>query len=109
MLRFFAPVSIDRIALDPPPARAGLQDNEWAMVSQGYQAAKEIDQVRTPADGCNAHVARFAAASCTTMKSHAEAAEYWRQHLANDAQSEWAARARRSLKFCEMQIHLSAS
>ena len=40
---------------------------------------------------------------------HAEAAEYWRQYLANEAQSEWAARARRSLKFCEMQIHLSAS
>jgi tetratricopeptide (TPR) repeat protein len=40
---------------------------------------------------------------------HAEAAEYWRQYLAKDAQSEWAARARRSLKFCEMQIHLSAS
>jgi tetratricopeptide (TPR) repeat protein len=40
---------------------------------------------------------------------HAEAAEYWRHYLANDAQSEWATRARRSLKFCEMQIHLSAS
>jgi tetratricopeptide (TPR) repeat protein len=39
---------------------------------------------------------------------HKEAAECWRQYLANDAQSEWAARARRSLKFCEMQIHLSA-
>src|SRR5215813_4283165 len=39
---------------------------------------------------------------------HKEAAEYWRRYLANDAQSEWAARARRSLKFCEMQIHLSA-
>jgi tetratricopeptide (TPR) repeat protein len=40
---------------------------------------------------------------------HGEAAEYWRRYLANDAQSEWAARARRSLKFCEMQIHLSAA
>jgi tetratricopeptide (TPR) repeat protein len=40
---------------------------------------------------------------------YAEAAVYWRQYLANDAQSEWAARARRSLKFCEMQIYLSAS
>src|SRR5215467_2551530 len=40
---------------------------------------------------------------------HKEAAECWRQYLANDAQSEWAARARRSLKFCEMQVHLSAS
>src|SRR5262245_39653703 len=39
---------------------------------------------------------------------HNEAADYWRQYLANDAQSEWAARPRRSLKFCEMQIHLSA-
>jgi hypothetical protein len=40
---------------------------------------------------------------------HGEAAEYWRRYLANDAQSEWAARARRSLEFCEMQIHLSAA
>jgi hypothetical protein len=39
---------------------------------------------------------------------HAEAAEYWRRYLTNDTQSEWAARARRSLKFCEMQMHLSA-
>jgi hypothetical protein len=31
---------------------------------------------------------------------HPEAAEYWRRYLTNDAQSEWAARARRSLKFC---------
>jgi tetratricopeptide (TPR) repeat protein len=40
---------------------------------------------------------------------HAEAAEYWRRYLANDAQCEWAARARRSLKFCEMQVHVSNS
>src|SRR5436190_14538177 len=40
---------------------------------------------------------------------HTEAAEYWRRYLANDTQSEWAARARRSLKFCEMQVYLSAS
>jgi tetratricopeptide (TPR) repeat protein len=40
---------------------------------------------------------------------HEEAAEYWRRYLANDAQSEWAARARRSLKFCEMQVYISNS
>jgi len=40
---------------------------------------------------------------------HAEAAEYWRRYLANDTQSEWAARASRSLKFCEMQLRLSAT
>ena len=40
---------------------------------------------------------------------HAEAAEYWRRYLANDTQSEWVARARGSLKFCEMQVHISSS
>src|SRR5215470_11074595 len=30
----------------------------------------------------------------------ARALMYWRRYLANDPQSEWAARARRSLKFC---------
>ena len=38
----------------------------------------------------------------------AEAADYWRRYLAIDGQSEWASRARRSLKFCEMQQHLIA-
>jgi tetratricopeptide (TPR) repeat protein len=36
---------------------------------------------------------------------YAEAADYWRRYLANECRSEWAARARRSLKFCEMQVH----
>jgi tetratricopeptide (TPR) repeat protein len=36
----------------------------------------------------------------------AEAADCWRCYLAIDGQSEWASRARRSLKFCEMQQHL---
>jgi hypothetical protein len=39
---------------------------------------------------------------------YAEATDYWRQYLASDCH-EWAARARRSLKFCEMQINLIAS
>ena len=40
---------------------------------------------------------------------YAEAADYWRRYLASDYQSEWATRARRSLTFCEMQLHLVAS
>jgi hypothetical protein len=40
---------------------------------------------------------------------HAEAADHWRRYLTSDRQSEWAAQARRSLKFCEMQVHLLAS
>jgi tetratricopeptide (TPR) repeat protein len=39
------------------------------------------------------------------QNQYVEAADYWRRYLVNDGQSEWAARARRSLKFCEMQIH----
>ncbi|MPZ59244.1 MAG: tetratricopeptide repeat protein [Rhizobiales bacterium] len=35
---------------------------------------------------------------------HADAAGYWRRYLALDNQSAWAARARRALKFCEMNI-----
>jgi tetratricopeptide (TPR) repeat protein len=40
---------------------------------------------------------------------YADAADYWRRYLAHDGQSEWAARARRSLKFCEIQGYLIAS
>jgi tetratricopeptide (TPR) repeat protein len=40
---------------------------------------------------------------------YADAADYWRHYLAGDCQTEWAKRARRSLKFCEKQVHLVAS
>jgi tetratricopeptide (TPR) repeat protein len=40
---------------------------------------------------------------------YAEAVDYWRRYLVKDNHSDWATRARRSLKFCEMQGHLSAS
>ena len=39
---------------------------------------------------------------------YAEAAIYWRRFLAIESRSEWATRARRSLKFCEIQQHLIA-
>jgi tetratricopeptide (TPR) repeat protein len=35
----------------------------------------------------------------------AEAADYWRRYLAHDRASEWAMRAWRSLKFCEIQVN----
>jgi tetratricopeptide (TPR) repeat protein len=40
---------------------------------------------------------------------YTEAAEYWRRYLTSDRQSEWATRAGRSLKFCEMRGYLIAS
>jgi tetratricopeptide (TPR) repeat protein len=39
---------------------------------------------------------------------YAEAAIYWRRFLAIESRPEWATRARRSLKFCEIQQHLIA-
>jgi tetratricopeptide (TPR) repeat protein len=35
---------------------------------------------------------------------HTEAAACWRRYLALDKDSDWAARARQALKYCEMQI-----
>jgi tetratricopeptide (TPR) repeat protein len=36
---------------------------------------------------------------------YVEATGYWRRYLPNDSHSDWAMRARRSVKFCEMQSH----
>ena len=50
-----------------------------------------------------------AAIECLRKNQCADAADYWRRYLAHDGHSEWAARARRCLKFCEMQGYLIAS
>jgi tetratricopeptide (TPR) repeat protein len=41
--------------------------------------------------------------------AYADAADLWRRYLASDRASEWAARARRSLKFCEIQVNSQTS
>ena len=38
------------------------------------------------------------------LERHADAAKWWRQYLKLDRNSDWAARAKRALKFCEMQL-----
>ena len=43
------------------------------------------------------------------LERHAEAAAMWRRYLALDDNSPWAARARRALKYCEMQLMLFLS
>lgn len=43
------------------------------------------------------------------LERPAEAAEWWRKYLALDGGSPWAARARRALKYCEMQLAGSRS
>jgi tetratricopeptide (TPR) repeat protein len=43
------------------------------------------------------------------LERHAEAAEWWRRYLKIDSASPWAARARRALKYCEIQLAGSTS
>jgi len=43
------------------------------------------------------------------LERHAEAAMWWRRYLALDDSSPWAARAKRALKYCEMQLAGSGS
>jgi tetratricopeptide (TPR) repeat protein len=38
------------------------------------------------------------------IERHAEAAQWWRRYLSVDAGSPWAARARRAMKYCEIQL-----
>jgi tetratricopeptide (TPR) repeat protein len=42
------------------------------------------------------------------LERHAEAALWWRRYLSVDGSSRWAARAKRALKFCEIQLQGSA-
>lgn len=42
------------------------------------------------------------------LENHKEAAVYWRRYLNLDSSSPWAARAKRALKLCEMQIARSS-
>jgi tetratricopeptide (TPR) repeat protein len=43
------------------------------------------------------------------LERHAEAAVWWKRYLSHDGSSPWAARAKRALKYCEMQLAGSAS
>lgn len=43
------------------------------------------------------------------LERHAEAASWWKRYLEIDRSSPWAARAKRALKYCEMQVTGSAS
>jgi tetratricopeptide (TPR) repeat protein len=43
------------------------------------------------------------------LEQHAKAAVWWRRYLEVDGSSPWAARAKRALKYCEMQLSGSAS
>jgi hypothetical protein len=58
-----------------------------------------------PKQPLNACARRCIALLLQRKNQYAEASYHWRRYLAADCQSEWATHARRSLKFCEMQVH----
>jgi tetratricopeptide (TPR) repeat protein len=43
------------------------------------------------------------------LGNHAEAATWWARYLERDRTSEWAERAKRALKYCEMELATAAS
>jgi hypothetical protein len=43
------------------------------------------------------------------LGEHADAVTWWTQYIERDGTSAWAERARRALKYCEMEIAAAAS
>jgi tetratricopeptide (TPR) repeat protein len=100
-----------RAATRADPSFAEAWYNLSDLLDEQGRAEAAIDCLRSALRAAPAYTDAMFNLALLLQRSnkHAEAAEYWRRYLANDAQSEWAARARRSLKFCEMQMHYCLS
>jgi tetratricopeptide (TPR) repeat protein len=100
-----------RVATRVDPTFADAWYNLSDLLDEQGRSEAAIECLRTALRAAPDYVdAMFNLALLLQRKNqYAEAADYWRRYLASDCQSEWAARARRSLKFCEMQVHLIAS
>jgi len=101
-------VPVDIVAKDFDPAFAEAWYNLGDLVDDQGRSEAAIESLRKAVQVAPDHSdAIFNSALLLQRKNQcAEAADYWRRYLAIDRQSEWASRARRSLKFCEMQQHL---
>jgi hypothetical protein len=73
-----------------------------------YRVAEPGAELKTSEIAENARKSGRFALLLQRTSQYAEAADYWRRYLGSDCQPEWASRARRSLKFCEMQVNLIA-
>ena len=100
-----------RVATRADPTFADAWYNLGDLLDEQGRSEAAIECLRTTLRGAPDYAdAMFNLALLLQRTNrYAEAADYWRRYLATDCQSEWAKRARRSLKFCEMQINLTAS
>ena len=97
-----------RAATHADPAFAEAWYNLSDLLDEQGRSEAAIECLRTALRAAPAYTDALFNLALLLQRSnqHAEAAGYWRGYLAHDTQTEWAARARRSLKFCEMQVHI---
>ncbi|MBV9968390.1 MAG: tetratricopeptide repeat protein [Xanthobacteraceae bacterium] len=97
-------------AVKADPSFAAAWYNLADMLEDQRRTAEAIAALRRALDSDPAYLdAMFnLALLLQRLERHAEAAQWWRRYLAVDASSSWAARARRALKFCEIQLLGSA-
>jgi tetratricopeptide (TPR) repeat protein len=79
------------------------------MLDDSGRLAEAIECLKraAAADGQYADALFNLALFLQKLERHAEAAGWWRRYLALDGNSSWAARARRALKYCEIQLAAS--
>jgi tetratricopeptide (TPR) repeat protein len=91
-----------------PAFAAGWHNLADLLDDNGRPAeAVECQQRAVAADSQYADAIFNLALLLQKLERHADAAVWWRRYLALDGNSPWAARARRALKYCEIQLAAS--
>ena len=98
-----------RHAVRADPAFAPGWHNLADLLDDGGRLPDAIECLKraAAADGQYADALFNLALFLQKLERHAEAAGWWRRYLALDGNSSWAARARRALKYCEIQLAAS--
>ena len=100
-----------RAAIKADPGFASAWYNLADMLDDQRRTKEAIDCLKRALDADPAYVdAMFnIGLLLQRLERHAEAALWWRRYLALDGSSPWAARAKRALKYCEIQLQGSGS
>jgi len=95
-----------RSAVKADPTFAAAWHNLADLLDEGGRLAEAVDCQRRALDADPRYAdAMFnMALFLQRLDRHAEAAPWWRRYLELDAGSQWAERAKRALKYCEMHL-----